>query len=495
MGDSSFLIKRHWEIVSAVPLLLLFAAVVAFVQYTASVLALPGEWNGFEGIMLFAADRLFSGEPLYSSPSDYPFVIFIYPPLYPLLLKPFLWLFGPSLLPARLISVFSVGLVAGCLWHGTRKQTSSPWIPWAVLGLFFGDKALAQWYAIGRVDPLAAGLSVFAVYWVAVRGARGKALALGLGCAFLAAGVKQTGILAVLAILCAVWRERPRKALRPTALTLLALAGIWMLLAVFTRGGWLVHTGWGAQACADRTWGWNLVVPYLKLNAVLLAGAAVATLWRWKEGRANALDIFYALLWVFTIFGIARKGSSYYYFIPVSAIACFLFGYLLLRLREISLKTQQALPLLTGILLLAFQGAAYAKGAYPMPTREDVRIYRAMSEHIAQVEGPVLMDTWYTALLRAQRPILFEPNTYYVLEKAGAFQEEPRRVMLEKLLADIEARRFKEIVAHFVLYLPEVQEAIDRNYEVRALIPMRDISLTYFFHIYVPRELQREELL
>lgn len=105
-------------LIAAIPLLLvalIFAGYfVVYLTYARALFAFPFDYDQGEGFELYDAIRLARGEGIYLDNAQFPFYSGNYPPVYRLMLAPFIWLFGPSLWVGRAVA-FACSLVIGVL--------------------------------------------------------------------------------------------------------------------------------------------------------------------------------------------------------------------------------------------------------------------------------------------------------------------------------------------------------------------------------------------
>ncbi|MGQ9814906.1 MAG: hypothetical protein ACUVR3_07105 [Candidatus Roseilinea sp.] len=101
---------------------ILLAAVIAilagyfviYLVYARALFAFPFDYDQGEGFELYDAIRLAAGQNIYLDNSVFPFYSSNYPPIYRLMVAPLIWLFGPHIWTARLVT-FVCSLVIGVL--------------------------------------------------------------------------------------------------------------------------------------------------------------------------------------------------------------------------------------------------------------------------------------------------------------------------------------------------------------------------------------------
>jgi hypothetical protein len=95
-------------VVTAAIFLLYFGVYAA---YARGLFEFPFDYDQGEGFELFDGIRLARGQNIYLDNAVFPYYASNYPPVYRLLLVPLIWLFGPKLVVARVLTwVMSLGI-------------------------------------------------------------------------------------------------------------------------------------------------------------------------------------------------------------------------------------------------------------------------------------------------------------------------------------------------------------------------------------------------
>lgn len=197
-------------LVVAAAIFLLYFAVYA--AYARGLFAFPFDYDQGEGFELFDGIRLARGQNIYLDNAVYPFYASNYPPVYRLLLVPLIWIFGPKLVVARLLTwVMSLG-IGLAIFAAVR-------LAWARRD---SDSASRSVGLTGAVVAIVCGLSFFAANYVYQIGPLARAHL----------PMVMFGMLGVLALDRAFARSRPARGWVAAGVALLLVAGFTKLQAV-----------------------------------------------------------------------------------------------------------------------------------------------------------------------------------------------------------------------------------------------------------------------
>ena len=407
-----------------------------FAQHAALALDYPYNLNYGEGPLLDQAARLARGEGIYSLSAP-PYLIANYPPVYPLVVAPFIDSYGPSFLYGRVISLFSIAasaLLAGGLIQAVTQDRLAALVGGALL---FTIPWVLFWAPLARVDSLALAFSLGGLY-AAVRATphRGPLFPAALLLA-LAVYTRQTYLLAA-PFAALVWVARMNGWTR--ALTLAVwlgalVVGTFAVLLVWTQGALWFHliTANANTLDADilghyiREAGRGLPLFFLLLAVFLVAGLI-------RHAQSWWLVAPYALGAGAAALTIAKIGSDVNYLYELSAALCLGMGALLALAR--SAKHGRLAWSAALIALLAVQvwgAAALSAQKYLAITRERVArpgITSALYEFLEDRERLVVADEAMGLLALAGKPIEFQPFELSALARAGLWDETP---FLERL--------------------------------------------------------------
>ncbi len=148
----------HWAFI--IPLLFVLALFIGYfivlLVYSKALLRFPFDYDQGEGFELYDAIRLLRGQGIYLNDSVFPFYSSNYPPVYRLILVPFVAILGPHIWVGRLVTLGCTLLLSGLITYAAYRQMS-------------GEPALASTTMLRVVRPIVAviaGLAFLAANYV-----------------------------------------------------------------------------------------------------------------------------------------------------------------------------------------------------------------------------------------------------------------------------------------------------------------------------------------
>jgi hypothetical protein len=460
-------------------LLVLLLAALIFIQYGWSIITFPYSVDYGEGPLLAQTSALAEFQNIYRSGlAAPPYTISNYPPLYILVLTPFMWLFGPAFWYGRLVSWLSIvaacGFVAMILHTLTRDRLAAvvgglslPAIPY-----------VSYWSPLYRVDSLALALSLGALY-VLVRwpDRRWSLLTIAL---LLTAAVytrQSYGLAAPLAAWMWLLQRRPRR--RAFALVgLLAGMGLGLLalLNLVTGGGFLFNivTANVNEFRTDLLTGYVselwMLMPFAVVGTALFV--ALAGWWRVESWRLVAPYAFGAALSGLTI---GKIGSNVNYLLEFSAAMCLALGALIAWQRSRPIARHAVMILLAVQLILLAPGSRYHLFTQlKLSQRADLdRLMR----FVRQTDGTLLADEDLGLLSLERRPIYIQPFEVTQLARSRKWDQRPFLEAIDRQdFSAILIFRVPQIDLEKDRWTAEMLAEIERRYQV-----MEQIGNTYVY--------------
>jgi hypothetical protein len=434
-------------------MLLVLLSLAAAIFLLHAVLALSFRYSiGYgEAPLVDQAMRLASGQNIFRSDlSSPPYTVSNYPPLYPLLVSPFVKLFGPSYLPGRIISLLST-LASGVFLALIVHIHSHDRLAAAVTTLLFlAIRYVVGWSPAARVDMLAMALSTAALYVVARwptswRGVLGSSLLL-----VAAVYTRQShGLAAPLAafvwLLAHDWRQALRLRSGQAARMAALVGGVGLVLFVglnaLTQGGFyfnIVTANVNEFDWERVRWWWR---DLRETASILLVLGGVALLLTPRRVRAWPLLVPYLIGSCLSALTIGKIGSSVNYLLELCAALCLVAGILLawsrkhewLRASLLILLTLQAGQLIKTTLNEPVEWLKWR--LRPAKELEDL-------EWIVQTsQGPVLADEFMGMLTLNGQPLYIQPFEVTRLADAGLWDQ-------TDLLTDIRNQEFPAILIY-----------------------------------------------
>lgn len=228
-------------------LLIMLGHGIVFVHYGLSLTAFPFDYDQGEGFELNDTILFSQGQWPYRDNEVYPFYASNYPPLYHVILVPFVWLFGPQYWYGRLLGLAATLITSGAIGYAVYRGTKHK--PAALLsGLAF--LASNYVYHIGPLFRQHMSMVMFETLAVVIIAGISAAqdskqqrrrLLIGLGLLLAAGYTKQLAIVTCGAVFVYLFLRWPRRALTWGA-GFAAVAGlIFLWINLSTSGQWWLN--------------------------------------------------------------------------------------------------------------------------------------------------------------------------------------------------------------------------------------------------------------
>lgn len=326
---------RLWRWIStalfALALLLMAAHLVIYVQYAAGLIPFPFDYDQGEGFELVDTIMLSRGEWPYRTTEIYPFYASNYPPLFHVILVPFVWVFGEAYWYGRLAGFAGTLVTALAIGYAVHREERHR--PVAVLaGLAF--LASNYVYHVGPLFRQHMGMVMFETLAVVMLAhaneieaapRRRRVLVAGLLVLLAAGFTKQLALATCVAVFGFLFLRSPRRSIA-WGIGFAAVAGglfLWINLA--THGAW-----WDNIIAANV----NTYLPHqfvglfkqwFRLHGILVILA----------GLLAVYELYFARLSLYTIWWVCALGNAILsgkwgagdsYFATAIAATCLLSG-------------------------------------------------------------------------------------------------------------------------------------------------------------------------
>lgn len=469
--------ERWWRRGTVVALAAALAALVyGLVRYLAvadRAVHFPFEIDYGEGIVWQQMRLIMAGQG-YGPIDGWPAIVFHYPPVYHLLAGWTAALAGMDQLAAgRLVSIgctlIAAGLVAVISAGLARAEAGAVarWGGGVLAALILIDiEPVRAWSLVMRVDMVFIALSLGGL-WCGLRAVTRPGYAVAAGLLFVAAiYTKQSALAAPAAVFGTLLVLRPRAAVVGIGTAIVGGLVVAALVMAGTRGDFFRHlvvynvnpVHWGQLP--------QILLPNLIQNLTYVAIGYLAV-FRWRPTRhsllANPADARFAMVVVYLaitmlmLLMLAKSGASFNYLIEWMCLLAMFAGVTLAEVLAAALARPGFAPDLLSVLIpaaVAVQVLATIDVVDEDFTRR-VREAPAAAQVVAMIRAtprPVISDDM-VALLRAGKPVLWEPTIFTDLTAEGRWDEQP-------LLARIRARQF----GFFVTYVGSCDLASDKRY-------------------------------
>jgi hypothetical protein len=330
----SRILKVLGVILSLLALLAYVGYLAVYIVYAVDLFHWPFDYDQGEGFELYDAILFARGEWPYKDNAVYPYYASNYPPLFHLLIIPFLPIFGPRVVAGRVVSFVATLVTCGAVSTIVRRRAGGWFIP-LVSGLaYLASPYVYQTGPLCRMHSTMVMFETLAIAFVAEfqhprHGTRN--LVLGLLMLLCAGYTKQMAVFTVAAALSYVFLRDVKKAV-VSGVALAAVAGaIFWLLNVATDGQWWVNT---IQANANEFEYLQTLASarqWFELHTLFILLSVAYLIYELFWDRLSAYS-----LWFFFALGTGalsgKWGAGFNYFTTAIAAACVCSGLALGRL-------------------------------------------------------------------------------------------------------------------------------------------------------------------
>ena len=448
--------------------LFLSVAALIFLLYTALSLSFPYPLDYGEAPLVDQAQRLAAGQNIYRADlSTPPYTIANYPPVYVLVLTPFVNLFGPTFLVGRLISVLCA--LASALFLGLMIFTfSKDRLAALATGLIFLTiPFVVHWSSLLRIDLLALALSTAGLY-VLVRRPTARASVVA-GALLLTAAIytrQSFALAAPLAGAAWLWSHERRRAIELVAFVGGLSLILFVILNIITGGGFFFNivsanvNAFGFERLAEQLLTLITIAPVLLLLAVafLIVGRNRTAAW--------PLLAFYLIGAILSALTIGKIGSNINYFLELSAALSLVAGVALFWSRTYTWGYGAVLILLAlqSGLLMNVTLNEFASG-YLTPRRQDQPAIANLEEMVGKTEGPILADAYMGLMTLQNKPLYLQPFELTQLAQADRWdQNDLLDAIVQQTFPLILIHHFPFSTVHKERWTPEMLAAIDQSY-------------------------------
>ncbi|HUE79933.1 MAG TPA: hypothetical protein VMN38_09915 [Sphingomicrobium sp.] len=472
---------------------------VLFVDTGVKAIRYPFEIDYGEGIVWQQALRIASGDA-YGGIAQFPAIVFHYPPAFHLISTTTAAMLAMDTLAAgRLVALISTLLTSGfaglVVFRSMREEAGA--VAAAICAVIGGLVILTYWPVLVwaplmRVDMTATALSLAGVY-LGIAALRRPALIHAAALCFVAAVyTKQTSIVAPAATFLTLLLICPKVA--RAGIVTAVLSGLIVLGALiwWTDGGFVRHIflyninrfdawrlRWIREALETHSLYFGVAAigvgsqirSRLPKYRGLSRAAARARLAASPADAAMLLVLVYFLLATAMLITIAKSGSNVNYLIEWLCVLAILVG---MAMRDAAIAVTQSAPAAfrrrsANFVLAVILPAAVAVQVVMLPSIPDQRRgpipeLRQLVTLIREAQRPVISDDM-VLLLRAGKPVVWEPAIFTELASGGLWDERP-------FVRLVRARHFAFFVTaggrgtrlFDARYTPAVADAMDAAY-------------------------------
>lgn len=319
-----------------VALVILLFHLSVYIAYSVNLISFPFDYDQGEGFELVDVVMFSEGQFPYQDTETFPFYSSNYPPVFHVILVPFMWLFSPAYWYGRLVGFLGTLICTGIIGYAVHRETG-----YKLVALLSGLAFLASniVYHIGPLFRQHATMVLFETAAIVILSnavtvanprRRWWQIALGLGLIIAAGYTKQLAIFTALAALAFLFIRNPRRAIiGGVGFAAVGLA-IFAWLTLGTDGEWWrqaiaanVNEYYPAQTTGlFRVW-WQL-------HSALVIPAVLLVFYELYFDRLSAYSVWF----VFSLgngVGSGAWGAGDSYFSTTIAAMCILSGIFVAR--------------------------------------------------------------------------------------------------------------------------------------------------------------------
>jgi hypothetical protein len=309
--------------------------VFLYIVYAVELMRFPFDYDQGEGFELLDAVYISEGKLPYQNNEVFPFYGSNYPPVYRVLLAPFVWGFGPEYWYGRLVSTLGTFITATLISYAIYRAEKRRGLA-VLMGLAF----LASNY-IYHIGPLLRQhyfmvmFETLAVVWLSVlfdlppEKRRGRWLS-GLLILLVAGYTKQLAVVTVAAFFLWAFLRQPRTAL----IYALGFAGttgaVFLLLNLATEGQWAINTVGANVNELNIGQFLALLRQYTRLHWALMLPALLLILYETYFTRFSLYSVWAGVAMASTV-GSGAWGAGNSYFATSLVATCILAGIFISR--------------------------------------------------------------------------------------------------------------------------------------------------------------------
>jgi hypothetical protein len=299
------LLNVHRLLMSAA-LLVLLGYFLIYVVYAVNLMQFPFDYDQGEGFELVDTIMFSRGQWPYQDTNVYPFYSSNYPPLFHIMLVPFVWIFGEAYWYGRLLGFLGTLVTASAIGYAVYREGGHRWVALLSGFAFLASNTI---YHIGPLFRQHMTMVMFETLAVLVLAhavtiddthRRRRLITLGLALVLAAGYTKQLALATAIAVFIFLFIRQPRGAILWGVLFAAVGGGIFLWMNWATEGQWWLQTIAANvnEYYPDQTIG--LFRLWFSLHGFLLVPAALYA----------AYELYFARLSIYTVWFAAAVANS-----------------------------------------------------------------------------------------------------------------------------------------------------------------------------------------
>jgi Dolichyl-phosphate-mannose-protein mannosyltransferase len=452
----------------------------------------PNQMDFGEGFTMYIA-KLWANGQFQWNPSHQPYMTLIYGVVYPIILKPFVLLFGPDLRIGRIYCLIATVIIAIFIFLIARRFSKNKIICAIAALLPMLHPAYRQWIMQARCDMVAIMFSVIGVY-IAIRWQSDKRIFWSIPLFLLAVFTKQTAIIGAGAVCLYLLITNRKTFLIYTGIFLVSLAAIILAGNALTDGQFFKQL-WDYDQTVPFTWSLNFVALNNKAIfyplMIILPFIAIILLRKPNLYKQYLIPLLWLLISIIiTCVLLYRKGGFVNYGMELIIISALCFALLLEHVNNIHFKKFHIIII---CLLIPLQILlSFSVKPLRMPDKDYATAIAAVKEIIKNTNEPILTENAGLVLSAGKTPY-YEPFVYTNLEQLGYFDQ-------NIVINDLNNQRMDYLVLErpespgnydSTRFTPQIVAAIDSNYRIE--YTFFNFSWGSLFCVYESNSLYQEQ--
>jgi len=306
---------------------LLFALVV-LCAYAFNLMTFPYDYDQGEGFELVDTIQFSQFHWPYQNTDSYPFYSSNYPPLYHVLLAPFVWIFGEAYWYGRLLSWLATLITSATIAYAVQREGGNRWIA-ALSGLaFLSSNTIYHIAPLLRQHITMVMFETLAVVILAhpVPKRQTRYIVLGLLLLIAAGYTKQLAAITAVAVLVWMILRNPRQGILWSVGFTLTGSLIFAWMTIDTNGEWWRQAIVANVNAFDPFQTFGLTILWWQLHALLIIPAILFVLYETYFDRISLYSTWFIAATVFGAIGSGTWGAGDSYFATSIAALCILSG-------------------------------------------------------------------------------------------------------------------------------------------------------------------------
>ena len=470
-------VREAARLVSSIALVLLCMYAAAYLGHVSGLLNYPFDLDQGEGYDVNSGWRLAQGLGIYNSNEEWPYYSSNYPPVFSLLLVPFINLMGPTIAAGRLLSAVAAVLTALLIGVAVLRERGTTLGACSAGLLYLASPYVFHTTPLARVNALT---ELFSLAGLILCLSQGRwAFVSGVILLVVAVFTKPTALPLLALVLGYGLISRPLMAFPVAVAT--SVAGL-VTLGVFERvsgGSFWLNTVQGNL----NPWTWGQATVYWTNFSLIHVGMLVVVLMALRS-KPGARYWLYAAASLPTVIGVGKWGAGESYFLGLLVSLCVLVGCSLsaMAVRPMALLLASTALVIQSALFLhePFSGYFGARGDLGLqseslgatPRGEDAEAGWEILRILDTNPGPALVEDASYSLVSG-REVIGNATHLRNLHVSGRWRG-------EGLMDDVASHRFNWIVLDAQLYPEPVLQMIGRTYYLYEVVQHRGVEQWIF---------------